>query len=76
MKLSDKVFDIVNKIQRWLPLLALFYLALCETWGLPYGNEIRDTVASIGVLLAGILEDATATYEKAKNQVESQEADE
>lgn len=38
-KMSNKVYDILNKIQRWLPALGVFYLAIAAIWHLPLGDE-------------------------------------
>lgn len=60
--MSDKIYDILNKIQRWLPALGIFYLAICNIWDLPFGNEINQTVVAIATLLATTLEIATGVY--------------
>lgn len=39
MKLDNKLYDILNKVQRWLPALGILYLALCQIWNLPYGQN-------------------------------------
>lgn len=56
MTMSDKLYDILNKIQRWLPALAVFYLGLTAVWPLPYGNEINKTIMLVAALLAATLE--------------------
>ena len=33
--MSDKVYDIINKAQRWLVALGVFYLAIAEIWWQP-----------------------------------------
>ena len=62
--MSDKHYDILNKIQRWLPALGLFYIGLAQIWGVPYGDEINKTIVLIATLLGTTLEIATSTYEK------------
>ncbi|MBQ5374640.1 MAG: hypothetical protein IIU51_08840 [Bacteroidaceae bacterium] len=64
MIMSNSVYDILNKIQRWLPALAVFVLTICTIWGLPYGEPIRDTIIAIATLLAATLEVSTAQYNK------------
>lgn len=56
MIVSNKLYDILNKIQRWLPALAAFYLGLTLVWPLPYGDEINKTIALLATLLAATLE--------------------
>ena len=62
MVLSNKVYDILNKVQRWLPALAVFYLALCNVWGLPYGEQVNQTILAVAALLAATLEISTGKY--------------
>ena len=62
--MSNKVYDVINKIQRWLPALGLFYIGLSEVWGLPLGDEINQTVVLVATLLATTLEISTTKYNK------------
>lgn len=62
MVLSNKAYDILNKIQRWLPALAVFYLALCNVWDLPYGEQVNQTILAVAALLAATLEISTGKY--------------
>ena len=64
MKLSDKAYDILSKIQRWSPSLGLFYLALTKIWNLPFGSQVNDTIVAIATLLAATLEVSSARYYK------------
>lgn len=64
MIFPNKVYDILNKIQRWLPSLGLFYLAICKIWGLPFGQQIDDTILAVATLLAATLEVSSAKYYK------------
>ena len=64
MIMSNSMYDILNKIQRWLPALAVFILTICTIWDLPYGEPIRDTIIAIATLLAATLEVSTAQYNK------------
>lgn len=68
--MSDKLYDILNKIQRWLPALGIFYLALSTIWCLPYGDQINQTIVAIATLLATTLEIATGMYLKGKGSDE------
>ena len=76
MRLSNKAFDIIKTIQRWLPLVSTLYVALAGIWGFPYANEISKTLMAIAAFLAGILEIATATYNKDLNTVRDDEPNE
>ncbi len=68
MTMSNTTYDILSKIQRWLPALGAFYLGLCKVWGFVYGDEINQTVALLATLLAATLEISTARYYAAENQ--------
>lgn len=64
MKFSNTVYDILNKIQRWLPALGIFYLALCSIWHFPYGDQVNNTIVAVAALLAATLEVSTGAYHK------------
>lgn len=70
MKLSNKAYDIWNKIQRWLPALAVLYLALSQIWNLPFGDEINKTILAIATFLASVLEVSTSQFYKEKEKEE------
>jgi len=58
------MYDIINKIQRWLVALGVAYLGLSAIWGLPFGDEINQSIVVISTLLATILEVATSQWNK------------
>lgn len=62
--MSDKVYDILNKIQRWLPALGLFYIGIAKIWGAPFGDEINQTIVLVATLLGTTLEIANGTYQE------------
>lgn len=64
--LTNDLYDILSKIQRFLPALGIFYLALAQIWGLPFGDEINMTIAAIATLLGTMLEVSTGIYLKNK----------
>lgn len=59
---SDKLYDILNKIQRWLPALGAAYIGLCNIWDLPLGSQINETIVVLATLLATTLEIANSNY--------------
>lgn len=67
--MTNKTYDVLSKIQRWLPALGVFYLALCKIWGLPFGSEINDTIVSVATLLAATLEISSARYFREESTV-------
>ena len=66
MRLNDKTYDILNKIQRWIPAVGVFYLALCQIWNLPLGDEVNNTIVAVAALMATTLEIANGQYQKDK----------
>lgn len=60
--MNSNVYDIINKIQRFLPAVGAFYLTLVAIWGFPYGDEINKTIAAVATLLAVILEISTGKW--------------
>lgn len=66
MRLNDKTYDILNKIQRWIPAVGVFYLALCQIWGFSYGDQINNTIVAVATLMATTLEIANGRYQKDK----------
>ena len=65
MKLSNKLYDILNLITRiYLPLIATFYITVAEIWKLPYSKEISATIMAINTLLGSILNKSSAYYKK------------
>ena len=68
MKMSDKTYDTLKWIQKILVLLAAFYVSFAETWGLPFGTQMQKTFLDLATILLGILEIASARYNKEQNE--------
>ena len=62
--MSNKLYDVLNKVQRWLPALGILYLALCQIWGFPYGQAVNNTILAVAAFLATTLEISTGVYHK------------
>ena len=67
MRLSDRTYDILKWVQKILVLLATFYATIANIWGLPYGDEVSKTCLALATFLLGILEIASANYNKEMN---------
>lgn len=65
--MSNKLYDVLNKVQRWLPALGLLYLGLCKIWGFPLGSEVNETIVLVATFLASTLEIASVQYNKLKS---------
>ena len=64
MRLSDRTYDLLKWVQKIFVLLATFYATIANIWGLPFGDEISKTCLALATFLFGILEIASATYNK------------
>ena len=70
MLFTNKVYDIISKIQRWLPAIGVFYLTVSKIWGIPFGSEINETVVALATLLAALLEVSSARYYRAEAKLD------
>lgn len=62
MMFSNSVYDIVNKIERWLPALGAAYVGLAAIWGWPLSDQINQSIAVLCTLIAATLEISTVKY--------------
>ena len=62
--MNNRVYDILNKIERFLPAIGIFYLAIAKIWGFPFADEVNQTIAALATLLGTLLEISTAQYLK------------
>lgn len=65
MKMSNKVYDILKWIARYLlPAAGTLYFALAGIWGLPYGEQIVGTITAVDTFLSVMLGISSAQYKK------------
>lgn len=65
MKMNDKVYDILKWIALIvLPALAILYATLADIWGLPYGEQIPDTITAIDLFFGVVLGISNVSYKK------------
>lgn len=63
--MTNRQYDILKFLALvGIPLVSVFYASLAGIWGLPRGQEVGATFATIGVFLGGILEWASKKYDK------------
>lgn len=63
MILSNKTYDALKWVALVaLPAFATFYLALAQSWNLPYPSEVAATIAAIDALLATLLGVSSSNY--------------
>ncbi len=66
MKLSNKVYDILKWICLiCLPAAAWGYSALADVWGLPFADQIPETINIIATVLGVLIGVSTYNYNKA-----------
>ncbi len=54
--MTDKCYDLLVILQRWLTAAGVLYLAVSSIWGLPYGDEINQSIVALCAFLAAIIE--------------------
>lgn len=54
--LPNKLYDVLKWVALIvLPALSVFYSALANIWGLPYGTQIPLTIDAIDVLIGSLI---------------------
>ena len=67
MKFNDKVYDVLKWVALVvLPALAVFYGRLATIWGLPFVDQIPETITAVEFLLGVLLGVSTVNYNKNK----------
>jgi len=62
---NDKVYDVLVYIaQIVIPALATLYGTLSAIWGIPYGEQIVETLAAIDLFLGALLKISKSKYDK------------
>ena len=65
LSISNKTYDFLKWIALIvLPALAIFWVAIASTWGLPYIQEIQTTIIAIDTFLGAILGISSNRYNK------------
>lgn len=65
--MNNKTYDVLKWVALIvLPALSVFYGSLATIWGLPFGEQIPDTITAIDLFLGVILGVSNATYKNRK----------
>lgn len=67
-QMSDKTYDALAFIANMIPLVIVLYVALANTWGIPYTDKIVATISAFGVFLNSVLKQSTIGYQRALNK--------
>lgn len=64
--MSNKTYDVLKYVvQLLLPALATLYAALAAVWGLPYTEQVVQSVTALVTFLSAVLGISNAAYYKA-----------
>lgn len=70
MIFSNKAYDILKQVAVIvLPAMGTLYFALCQIWGLPYGEEIIGTVAAVDTFLGALIGISAKNYNQSGSDV-------
>lgn len=71
MIFSNKAYDILKQVAVIvLPAMGTLYFALCQIWGLPYGEEIVGTIAAVDTFIGALIGVSTKSYNQSGADVE------
>lgn len=63
--MNNKTYDVLKWVALIaLPALAILYGSLAEIWGLPFAEQIPDTITALDLFLGVILGISSANYKK------------
>ena len=63
--MSNKMYDVLKWVALVvLPAIAIFYESLAGIWGLPFAEQIPDTIVVIDLFLGTLLGVSSEAYKK------------
>lgn len=66
--MSNKIYDVLKWVALIvLPAIAVLYETLATIWGLPFAEQIPDTIMAVDLFLGVLLGVSNATYKKQMN---------
>lgn len=67
--MSNKTYDVLKYIvQIGMPALTTFFVAIAQTWTIPYADQITVTMTALTGLLGGLLQISSIAYQKGKEK--------
>lgn len=71
---ESRVYDIL----KWISLVALdaiglFYEKMSSIWGLPYGDQVKDTCIALSILIGALIGVSGIRYQRLNNNGAEQE---
>ena len=66
--ISNKIYDVLKWLAIFVvfPALAILIKQCFGIWGIPYGNQISETVVAVNAFLGAILGLSNTVYKKRK----------
>ena len=73
---DSRVYDVL----KWVSLVALdaiglFYEKMSTIWGLPYGDQIKDTCIALSILIGALIGVSGIRYQRLNNNGTAQSID-
>ena len=62
--MTDKCYDLLVILQRWLTAAGVLYLAIAAIWKLPYGDEINQSIVAVCAFQAASIEIQKSVWNK------------
>lgn len=60
--MNENLYNILKVIGRLVLPLGTFIAAICQIWGLPYGDKITATLAALAALINAVLGVVSVNY--------------
>ena len=75
--MNSRVYDILKWVAIIvLPALSTLVTVIFQTWGIPYGTEVSQTITAVATFLGAILMVSSVSYFKKKKDLLDTEATE
>ena len=73
--ISDSTYEFFrNNVELVLPALAVFYVTIAGVWGLPFGDQVSQTINALALLLGILIKVNRARVDKIVTAVEKEDA--
>lgn len=76
MKLPDKIYNILKWVALTaLPAISLFYTIIAQIWGLPFAEQIPETIDAVALLIGLLIGISHLTIKREEAQDDDQRTD-
>lgn len=71
--MSNRLYDILkNCAILYITGIGTLYMTLSAIWGLPYGEEIKDTCLALSTFIGAVVLKAAMNYNKQKEEADEE----